>query len=158
MPSVLFVCTANRCRSPIAMTFLREKVKSLASQDDWRVESAGAWADEGLPVLEGAQVVMEERGFDLTTHRSRPLTGELLRSFQLILTMESGHKEALQIEFPDIARRVYLLSEMAGIVADIRDPVGKSLPQFREVAGDIESMVNTGFDRIVNLAQEGSKP
>ncbi len=157
MHSVLLVCTANRCRSPMAMTFLNEKVKSLASEEDWRVESAGAWTEEGQPVLEGAQLVMGEKGFDLSAHRSRPLTGDLLRSFQLILTMESGQKEALQIEFPDIARRVYLLSEMAGMVADIRDPVGKSLPEFREVAGNIEWMINKGFNRMVKLAEEETK-
>jgi protein-tyrosine phosphatase len=157
MHSVIFICTANRCRSPIAMTFMQDKVKSLALQDEWRIESAGTWTEDGLPLLEGAQMVMREKGFDLTTYRSRLLTGKLLRSFQLILTMESGHKEALQAEFPNIAKRVYLLSEMSGIKADIHYPAGKSLREFRAVTREIESFVTKGFNRISELAQVGQK-
>ena len=154
MHSVLFICTANRCRSPIAMTLLRDKVKKLDQAEDWRIESTGTWAEEGQPAMTGAQIVMSEKGFDLSTHHSRPLTGEMLRSFQLILAMESGQKEALQIEFPDVARRVYLLSEMVGLRADIHDPVGKSLLEFRDVAVEIELFINKGFDRITKLSQE----
>jgi len=156
MPSVLFVCTANRCRSPIAMTLLREKVKRLASGEIWLIESAGTWTIEGLPAVDGAQLVMAEKGLDLSLHFSHQVTGEMLRSFPLILTMERGHKEALQIEFKEVSSRVFLLSEMVGMINDISDPVGKSLTEFRQTAVDIETLIDQGFDRIYQLAQAGA--
>jgi protein-tyrosine-phosphatase len=153
MPSVLFVCTANRCRSPIAMTLLRDKVKRLASVLDWRIESAGTWTIEGLPAVDGAKLVMAEKGLDLSQHLSHQVTGDMLRSFSLILTMERGQKEALQIEFQEVSSRVFLLSEMVGVINDISDPVGKSLTEFRQTVVDIETLIDQGFARIYQLAQ-----
>ena len=151
MPSVLFVCTANICRSPMAMGLFRRKVQGLPG---WRVESAGTWTIEGQPAASYSQMVLQSRGIDIHDHRSRPVDRELLSKFNLILTMESGHKEALKVEFPEFADRVYLVSEMIEAGYNIPDPMGGSVDGFEETAGDFERIFDHGFEMIVRYASE----
>ena len=152
MPSILFVCTANICRSPMAMALFRAKLGEQA--DSWRVESAGTWAADGEPAHPKAQLAIAERGLDLSRHYSRSVSRELLRQFNLILTMEISHKEALRLEFPEIAARVHLLSEMVGQTFNILDPVGGSEQDFRIAAQDIDQIISDGFERILQLAKD----
>lgn len=118
----------------------------------WRIESAGTWAAAGEPAAQKTQQVLKARGIDLSAHRSRLVDREMLQSFNLILTMEQGHKEALRVEFPEIAKRVYLLSEMAGYTRSIVDPIGGSMVDFQETAREIEQILTKGFDKIKQLS------
>ena len=154
MHSVMFVCTANICRSPMAMGLMRKLVQ--ASGSDWRVESSGTWAINGEPAAINTQKVLEARGIDIRSHRSRLITRELMRQFNLILTMERGHKEALSIEFPDLAGRVHLLSEMVGDVYDINDPIGGPLVDFQDTAKEIDQIFSDGFEKIEALSEDPS--
>jgi protein-tyrosine-phosphatase len=151
MPSVLFVCTANICRSPMAEALWRSRLGDAAG---WRVESAGTWAMDGQPAAHYARQVIKQRGSDLSQHRSRVVDKELLESFRLILVMEQGHKEALRFEFPAIASRVYLLSEMEDESRDIHDPVGGSLLDFEEAARELDRILEKGSEKIRRLAGE----
>ena len=151
MPSVLFVCTANVCRSPMAEALWRSR---LAEEAGWRVESAGTWALDGQLAARYAQQVLKGRGSDLSQHRSRVVDKELLESFNLILVMEQGHKEALRFEFPGVASRVYLLSEMVDESRDIHDPIGGSLLDFEDTAREIDRILEKGSEKIRRLAGE----
>jgi protein-tyrosine phosphatase len=155
MRSVLFICTANVCRSPMAMGLLRAKVVALGEAGDWCIESAGTWAQPGQLAAVNTRLIVAERGVDLTSHRSRLVTRELLKDFNLTLTMEAGQKEALRTEFRRDARRVFLLSEMIGKSYDIPDPVGKTLDEYRWTAHEIRVILNEGYDRIRTLANRG---
>jgi protein-tyrosine-phosphatase len=119
----------------------------------WIVESAGTWANEGQPAFPQTQEVMSDLGLDISQHRSRIVTRNMLRQFDLILTMESGHKEALEIEFPEITPRLYLLSEMIDEQQDVADPIGGQITDFRHTAARIHRILTQGFDRIVQLAR-----
>jgi protein-tyrosine-phosphatase len=152
MPSVLFVCTANIIRSPMAMAIFRARLGPAAAH--WRIESAGTWAVEGEPAANRARYVMQARGLSLNDHSSRVVTRGMLRQFNLILTMERGQKEALQAEFPEVARRVYLLSEMAGTDTDVRDPIGGMTVDFEDTALELERLIDRGFERICQMAQD----
>jgi protein-tyrosine-phosphatase len=154
MRSVLFVCTANICRSPMAMALWRAKVG--LSGAEWRIESAGTWAMDGQQAAVGAQSVLREIGLDVTSHRSRTVSSEMLLSFNLILTMERGHKEALCVEFPTIARDVYMLSEMIDAMYDIQDPIGGSESDFRGTLREIDNILTAGSERI-NLLAAGDR-
>jgi protein-tyrosine-phosphatase len=152
MPSVLFVCTANLCRSPMAMAIFRSKVGQMI--DGWRIDSAGTWAIDGEPAHPKARQVIAERGLNLDEHRSQSITPELLLSYDLILTMEQGQKEAIQVEFPEVAKRVYLLTEMIGSSYNVHDPVAGSIEEFRVTADEMDHMLSDGFEKIVDLARK----
>jgi protein-tyrosine phosphatase len=157
MSSVLFVCTANVCRSPMASTLFKDIVsRELSDQGGWLIESAGTLAVEGMPAAKNSRLVMNERGFDIEDHRSQTVDRDLLNKFDLILTMERHHKESLSIEFPEISGRVYVISEMVGHAYDIWDPVGGTLNEFRATADELADILTQGYGRIKRLAVEGS--
>ena len=153
MPAVLFVCTANICRSPMAMVLFEQRLKQAGVVEGWRVESAGTWARDGELAARGSQAVMQEHGLDLGRHRSRVVTEELLGQFDLILVMNKSHQEALRTEFPRVAARVHLLSSMAGYTYDVRDPIGGPLADYREAARNIDGLLAQGFDQIIRTAR-----
>jgi protein-tyrosine-phosphatase len=150
MRSVLMVCTANICRSTMAMGLLLGKLTQV--RDNWSIESAGVWAIDGLPAAEKTLFVLSERGIDIRNHRSRLVTAEIIRDFKLILVMERNHKEALRLGFPEFASRIYLLTEMIEESYDIKDPIGGSLADFEDMAKEIDGILNLGFENISKLA------
>lgn len=155
MRSVLFVCTANICRSPMAEGLMRYHVSEHNPYEDddvWRIQSAGTWAIDGAPAAVNSIRAMEERKIDIRKHRSRLITLGIMQEFNLILTMENGHKEALHVEFPDLASRVYLISEMIGKHFNIVDPIGGPLVDFRDTADEIEHILTSGFSKISELS------
>jgi protein-tyrosine phosphatase len=126
--------------------------KDLLGRSDllhqYRVETAGTWAEEGLPATSLARQVMAERGLDLSDHRSRRLNGELLRASDLILVMEQGHGEALRIEFPEVGDRLHLLANMAGEDFTIPDPIGGTLESYRALADELADLLQRGLPRM----------
>jgi protein-tyrosine-phosphatase len=135
----------------MAMGLLRGRVRS--STDTWRVESAGVWAEYGYPAAENTQVVLRQRGIDLSSHRSCPITPEMVEAFNLILTMEKNHKQALWAAFPQYMDHVHLFWEMAGEQHDVVDPIGRSLADFEDTAQEMERILSTGFDEILTLGK-----
>lgn len=157
MPSVLFVCTANICRSPMASALFSALLKRRGTSAGWRVESAGTWTLEDEPAAAKSIRLLNERGLNLRRHRSRSVSRELLRGFNLILTMEHGHKEAMQAEFPEASNRIFLLSEMVGGNQEIKDPMGGPEADFLQTIAELETLLEQGYDRIAQLAQD-TKP
>jgi len=135
---------------------LQTEAEGKQTRKEWRIESAGTWASEGNPVVRNVQQVMQERGLDVSDHLSRSISRDLLEEFNLVLTMERGHKEALQAEFPDLADRIYLLSEMANLEHDVEDPIGGPVEDFRATAKEIEEILRREFERIHELAKRRS--
>lgn len=138
----------------MAEALLRRKLEEEGLDDDWQVESAGTWASPGQPAAEFSHIAMQEMGIDIRQHRSKEVSEAYLKNFDLILTMEKNHKEALQVEFPQLSDRIYMLSEMVGTMRDVDDPFGSSLSDYRVTAQEIERYIQQGFERILDLADK----
>jgi protein-tyrosine-phosphatase len=159
MPAILFVCTANQFRSPLAAAFFSRKMSSLAWKEDWLVQSAGVWASPGLPALPLANIAAHKLGVSLEGHRTQRVTSMLVSTQDLILVMEAWQKEALQQEFALFSKRVYLLTEAAlNRVEDIPDPVVSDTENYIEVVTRINEMIMQGFYRICGMALKASSP
>src|SRR4030042_3024995 len=146
MPSILLVCTANICRSPMAEAILKRLVASRPDADQWHIESSGTWANFGIEPAALSQFVMHTMGMDISSHISQPVTMELLQNFDLILTMEANHKEGMIYHFSEFADRIFMLSEMVGIEEDVSDPMGGELVDFKATARELEHYLSDGFD------------
>jgi len=154
MPAILFVCTANQFRSPIAAASLLKNIEQENTGRKWIVESAGTWARTGLPAAEIALQIANRLGLQgLERHLSRQIDGELLHGFDLIIVMETGHKEAIGSEFPSVSSRLYLLSEIVDDISyDIPDPVHAGVdPQ--QVGPEIHRLISRGKEKILQLAE-----
>jgi protein-tyrosine phosphatase len=155
MPSVLFVCQGNIFRSPISMATFIKMIPDFDPQwKEWKVESAGTWAKTDVLCSPELIHVMALRGIDLTQHRSRMITAEILANFNLVLVMESGQKEALCIEFRTAATKIFMLSEMANVLAPINDPRDLSENGLSQLSVEIEHWLRRGMPRIIELARK----
>ena len=148
MPSILFVCSANQCRSPMAEVLFEAFLVEKGEREQWRVESAGVWAYDGARATMNAQEVMVERGLSLSQHLSQLASSSLLEQFDLTLVMEQRHKTVLQEQNPQLADRIYLLREIAGQEGDFEDPVGGSLDLYRAAADELDKIINDSYERI----------
>jgi protein-tyrosine phosphatase len=135
----------------MAMGLLRQRVQKKS--DVWRIESAGVRALENYPAAPFSQLVMNEIGIDLSAHRARQISREMLNEFSLVLVMERGHKEALKVAFPEHAPRIYLLSEMIGESFEIPDPIGSPQTDYEETAREIDRILSKGLKKISRLAE-----
>lgn len=154
MPSVIFVCTGNRFRSPLAAAAFRQALANSNATGQWVVGSAGTWTDPGLPPAREAVQAASQLGVSLDGHASCLVNEELLSGYDLILVMEMGHKEALESEFPDVENRVFLLSEVVdGMNYDIPDPASSNEGSPQEIANEVCNLVRKGFSRICLQAE-----
>src|SRR4030042_1951112 len=157
MPSILIVCSANICRSPMAEAILKRLVSNRPDADQWHIESAGTWAMKGYPAADYSRIVMQSMGMDISSHQSRAVNSELIRRFDLILTMENNHKEGLIAEFGQDKHRIFMLSEMIGLMMDIPDPVRDQLVDYEETVRLLERILTDGIERIYQIAMMNRK-
>ncbi len=135
----------------MAEALLRDRLHKRGR--DWIVSSAGTWAHWIRGASEYSMEVMLQAGFDITAHRSRMVNEALLNEADLVLCMETGHVEALHIEFPDYAFKIKLLSEMAGQQISVHDPYGEPLAMYRQMANELTTLIDAGLERIIELVE-----
>jgi protein-tyrosine phosphatase len=153
MPSILFVCTANQFRSPFAAAYFEAKLLREERAGDWKVASAGTWTTPGLPALPLARKLALDHGINLDDHRTTLVSKKQLIEFDVVLVMESGHKEALLNEFPFAAGYLFLLSEVVdGLGYDIRNPTS-SYEDAEKCITDLCELIERGYEKICALAE-----
>ena len=156
MPKILFVCTGNVYRSPLAAAFFVRKLKENKKRKSWMVGSAGTWTVSGRSVSQDVMLAAQKFKLDLKDHTTYMLDADLLAAQDLILVMERGHKEALSVEFPSARKKIYLLSKAVDDQEyDIPDPL-KSGQAIDVLAADISKLIERGYPKIIELAKKAS--
>lgn len=149
---ILFVCTGNTCRSPIAQIFAQKWLAGKfhcnldkIEQFGYKTFSAGVMASPELPASAEAVEVARENGLDLSAHRSRTVDVALIRSCDWIFALGRSHRDRILSFCPDAADRCRLLDESG----DIPDPIGADLDAYRRTAERIRRAVEIRLKEIV---------
>jgi len=140
-PSVVMVCTANQCRSPMAEYLLK---KRLGPKSKWKVMSAGTFANDGLPASRSAIAAMSGMGIDISAHRSRAITAEMMNGATVVITMTRSHSEDIADRFPGAMDKVFTIGSLTGLKKDhdVTDPVGMSEADYRLTRDEIDEMMS----------------
>ena len=147
---VLFVCTGNTCRSPLAESIARD-LGVRRQVTDVQFSSAGTSAWDDAPASDGALLVGLERGLDLNSHRARQLSSEIVERSDLILAMGPHHLE--RIEALGGVGKAHLLTGYASHGKDVRaisDPFGGNLDVYRAAADELTHEIERVFDRLMS--------
>lgn len=151
MKKLLFVCTGNTCRSPMAQAMMDKLISECDEvRRCWRVESAGTSAWEGAGMSDNARIALEELDVSPGGHASRPLTPRLLAECELILAMEARHVGEVLAIYPQAAGRVYTLGEYAANRPgqDICDPFGRPVNAYVSCAQEIRRSLLQVLERL----------
>lgn len=152
MSVIMFVCTGNLCRSPMAEGLLRQRLAEEGLAAQYQIISSGIWAVDGSPASENAVVAMQERGIDISDHIAHTITADDVAEADLILCMSHEHEQMIQNTWPQYNWKVYRLSEMVKKRKDVRDPYRGSLKEYRACAEVISDYIDRGLQRILELA------
>ncbi|MFM2295720.1 MAG: Serine hydroxymethyltransferase [Verrucomicrobiota bacterium] len=144
MKTILFICTGNVCRSPMAEGLFRHAV---AGRGEFRVLSAGLGALDGQSPTNHSVRAMQELGLDITRQRSRMLTAQLVRDADYIFGMTHSHVDTIMLLYPFAAEKTFLLREFDDTLdpfeKDISDPIGSGYDTYVNCRDQIEQGIST---------------
>src|SRR5512147_1470838 len=139
MKTILFVCTGNVCRSPMAEGLFRQAIQG---RGNYRVFSAGLGAVDGQPPSAHAVTALKELGIDISNLRSRMLTPDLVQQADYIFGMTHSHVDTVMLLYPQAAEKAFLLREfdetLDAFEKDISDPIGGSYEVYMSCRDQIE--------------------
>lgn len=146
--SVLFVCTGNICRSPLAEYLFRDYVENQGKGGRFNIGSAGTFALNGNRATFEAVEAGRRRGLDLSRHRAREVNGALMSAADHVLVMTRAHHDWLCTRYPGLENKVYLamlfprrLEGGGRGKADVPDPIGESVDYYLKVLEMLEPVL-----------------
>ena len=143
--NLLFVCTGNTCRSPMAEGIARAVGRE--QHVDVVTLSTGLFCVPGAKVSEESVVAVQELvGEDISEHSSRPLKIDFVKAADYVLAMTEDHKKILLRQFPFDSKKIMTLAEFGGEDGDVVDPFGQSQEVYNRTAKQIFDYVNKGLD------------
>lgn len=140
---IVFVCTGNTCRSPMAEIILKQKLK-LAGKTDVLVTSAGLSAEKGGKISKNSAKALKELGYKSYAFKSKPLTVQMLSRADLVLCMTKSHKDWLHGY-----ENVFTISEYTGL-SDVPDPYGGDLSLYIKTSHHIVDACDIILEKILN--------
>ncbi|MDZ8118288.1 low molecular weight protein arginine phosphatase [Pontiella agarivorans] len=151
MSMVLFICTGNTCRSPMAEALFLQRQGDMG----WEARSAGIFANTGAPASPHSITAMKEIGIDITGHRSQPLTSALTEEADFILAMSSNHAANICERFPEVGNKVFLINAFgtSKVPADVSDPFGGTLNTYKRTRDEIDRALSD----LILFIREGQK-
>jgi protein arginine phosphatase len=139
--TLLFVCTGNTCRSPMAEQIFNEQAKDLSAH----AISSGLDANPGSPISPQAADALANLGYSPKDHSSALVSVEAVEEADVILTFTQDQKNELGQRFPTAVQKLFTISEYANSTSgkheDVADPYGKSAEVYKETAETIDSLV-----------------
>lgn len=150
--TLLFVCTGNTCRSPMAERLMAKLCKPFP---DWEFRSAGVFASAGAPASGMAVEALREKGISVEDHKARPLSPDMVREAEVVIAMTASHRDLVLQMVPEAASKTHTLHSFGSAKpnADVLDPFGGGLDTYRLVRDEIESAL---ADVILSLIQPSS--
>lgn len=150
--SILFVCTANITRSPVAEMMFRQSVEKTGEL--WVIDSAGINTVRGIPPNQVIAFIMFNRDLPIQNHRSQPVTRKLLAKFYWIIAMEENHRQEILKIDETVADRIFLFRELSSPKPlenpDMPDPTGKEAEDYEELF----DILNDEIPRFFNIMRE----
>lgn len=126
---LIFICTGNTCRSPMAEGFFR--ALDGENRTEFLVSSAGTFTPEGLAPSKNAIITAHELGAEISAHRSRNLTQQMVEEATLLVCVTVAHAQRVAANFPQAISKIRILTP------DVQDPFGGNLQCYRETAQEI---------------------
>lgn len=147
-PLVMFVCTANICRSPIAEKLFAKMIREQGLNLD--TDSSGLLEGGHMISLSSMQLLMQNGMLEAQEHVSKQITPQMVAKSWLVITMEERQRDFLRAANPQAAHKILTLNEITGFDGDIEDPHGSALDFYRDTYALIEERLGILMNKIKN--------